>query len=235
MVIDGLPLSEEVRIYVPDYFNEPALSPKNSFAQWAENFNQWAQEQGSSEDANILVGYSLGGRLALHALEQNSALWRQVILISTNPGFDDGQQNLSLGSEERRQRSAGDTLWADEFLQSSWDLVLQKWNSQAVFARGGKEPLRSENEYSRELLSLALTQWSLSQQKNMRPVIQKNIEKVCWMVGEWDNKYVQLSQHLAFQIPGLVVDQIPASSHRVLFDCPEVLGGRLAEVIRQLS
>jgi 2-succinyl-6-hydroxy-2,4-cyclohexadiene-1-carboxylate synthase len=232
-VTDQLARYEGVRFFIPDYFNDPSLDPRNLFAPWAKNFTRWVEEQGCAGERNVLVGYSLGGRLALHALEKNSTLWDQVILISTNAGFDDSLAGLSPDSEAREQRWVNDSHWAEEFSKSSWASVLKNWNGQSVFEGGQQEPVRIEREYSREMLSLALTNWSLAQQRNMRPVIRQHLEKVKWVVGERDNKYVQMSRRLVQEIPGLAVDMIPGASHRVLFDRPEALGRRLKELLRQ--
>ena len=35
----------------------------------------------------VLIGYSLGGRLALHALTQQPQLWDAAVLISPHPGL----------------------------------------------------------------------------------------------------------------------------------------------------
>lgn len=234
-VQDLLARHERFRFYIPDYFNDPALCPRNSFEMWADNFNKWVERQGCAAEKNILIGYSLGGRLALHALQKNSALWKQVVLISTNPGFADSLEIVDQSSEERSKRWLNDCYWAEEFSKSSWEGVLRHWNLQPVFGRTQNEPVRFEKEYSRDLLSLALTQWSLAQQKNMRPVLRENVEKVRWLVGAYDDKFVELAQSLAYQINGLKVEEIPAASHRVLFDNPLILARRLAELIGQIS
>lgn len=214
-----------VRFFIPDYFNHPELNPTNTLDQWADHFIHWVEAQGCAGERNVLVGYSLGGRLALHALEKNSALWDQVIVISANPGLE--------GDLEREMRRDLDSTWAGEFLKSPWDLVLKKWNSQFVFEGSQKEPVRLERDYSRELLSLALTKWSLANQQDKRPVIQEHVKKVRWIVGERDSKYVELSRRLADQVPGLIVERIPAASHRVLFDCSDTLGDRLWQILSQ--
>lgn len=226
---------EGLRIFVPDYFNDAELSPRNSFDSWARNFTKWVEAQGCAKERNILVGYSLGGRLSMHALEKNPALWSKVVLLSANPGFDDGLEAFDPNSESRRDRWMRDSYWAEEFFKGPWETLIRNWNAQAVFGAGESEPLRYEKDYSRELLSLALTQWSLAQQKNMRSVIRQHIDKVIWMVGKRDEKYVKISHQLAEQIPGLRVEEVPASSHRVLFENPQFLGSRLRKIILELA
>ncbi|WII72473.1 alpha/beta fold hydrolase [Bdellovibrio sp. 22V] len=229
-----LPQRENLRIFTPDYFKEMSLGPQHSFANWGANFTKFVELHGCSADRNILIGYSLGGRLALHAFEKKPALWHKLILVSTNPGFNDPHETFDPNSEERRQRWMSDSYWAEEFLKAPWDMVIRNWNAQPVFGGGENEPVRVEKEYSRETLSLALTQWSLAQQKNMRPLLQKNLQKILWLTGERDEKFMEMSRRLAEEVQGLRTEVVPASSHRVIFDSPKELGERIKNLVQQL-
>lgn len=226
-----LSLNENLRIFVPDYFKEALLNPQHTFESWAENFTRWVDLQGCSKDKNILVGYSLGGRLALHALKNRPELWAKSLFVSTNPGFNDDLTSFDPESPERKQRWINDSYWAEEFLKAPWDSVLRNWNSQAVFSGGSEEPARLEKDYSRENLSLALTQWSLAQQQNMRPLLQAQANKTLWLVGERDEKFLDLSRRLVQDIPKLNMSVIPGASHRVLFDCPKLLSEKILSLL----
>src|ERR1700733_9757644 len=65
----------------------------SSLEEWAEQFNRYVQDD-SARCNRCLIGYSLGGRLALHSLLQNPFLWDAAILISTHCGLE---------SEEKKQ------------------------------------------------------------------------------------------------------------------------------------
>ncbi|MEN0059930.1 MAG: alpha/beta fold hydrolase [Bdellovibrio sp.] len=228
-----LPDQENVRIFTPDYFNERLLTPQHNFQEWSRNFIKWVEDKVAHYDLNILVGYSMGGRLALHALESKPSLWQKVILISTNSGFNDQNVDFDPRSEERRSRWIHDSYWAEEFIKAPWDTLITNWNAQPVFSGGLDEPTRQEKDYSRDLLSLALTQWSVAQQKNMRPLLQKWIQKIIWMVGEKDQKYLKSSTELQGHLPGLRVELVQEAAHRVPFDNPKYLGERLHQLVQQ--
>lgn len=224
-----LPQSENIRIYTPDYFKEPELNPHHTFDSFAENYTNWVLSLGCASDVNVLVGYSLGGRLALHVFDKNPSLWKKIICISANPGFEDQYFDFNSISDERRTRWLNDSKWAEEFFKNSWDKVMEKWNAQTVFAGGKGEPLRLEKDYSKEALSLALTQWSLAQQKNMRDLLKNNGQKVLWLAGEKDEKFVAISNKLKLEIPELDLKIIPKASHRILFDNPQAVSQILNE------
>ena len=64
-----------------------------------------AEVRRAGENArNILVGYSMGGRLGLHALVDDPGLWSRAVLVSAHPGL--------FGEEERILRMARDAEWA---------------------------------------------------------------------------------------------------------------------------
>lgn len=216
-------------MYTPDYFNEVALSPKNSFITWAGNFTKWTEQFVCEGEKNVLVGYSLGGRLALHALGHAPNLWSKVVMVSVNPGFDDMFESFDPSSDERRQRWLTDSYWAEEFLKAPWETVLHGWNAQPVFGGSREEPVRLEKDYSREMLSLALTQWSLAQQKNMRPLMKEHAKKILCLVGDQDTKFVELARNLKEDITALEVETLAEASHRALFDNPQGLGSVISK------
>lgn len=230
-----LPMNEKIRYFAPDYFKDPLLGPQQSFETWSKNFMALVEKNVKPSDRNVLVAYSLGGRLALHALEHKPNLWHKVMALSTNPGFEDSFVGLDPASEARRARWMTDTYWAEEFLTKPWDMVIRNWNNQPVFGGGEGEPIRIEKDYSRESLSLALTQWSLAQQKNMRPLIASHADKVIWLVGERDEKFVDQSVALKEQVADLDSEVIESASHRILFDNPKQLSRKISQLLQQLQ
>lgn len=232
LIKDMLP-SGSIHTYTPDYTSEPELGPQHSFEAWGENFVRWTERVVGSHHRNILVGYSLGGRLALHALEKNPHLYDKVILLSTNPGFEDEFHDRIELSEERKKRWLSDSYWAEEFSKTNWETVLRNWNAQPVFGGGTTEPIRKETDYSRETLGLVLTQWSLAQQRNMRDVLIKNLSKVHLLVGESDEKFLSLTLQLKRRVPDLKVDMIPHAGHRIPFDSPERLAEKILKLLQQ--
>ncbi len=230
-----LPMNEKIRYFTPDYFKDPLLGPQISFANWSKNFTSLVEKNTRPGDRNVIIGYSLGGRLALHALEENPNLWHKIMVLSTNPGFDDSFSGLDPASEVRRARWITDTYWADEFLTKPWDMVIRNWNNQPVFGGGENEPVRIEKDYSRESLSLALTQWSLAQQRNMRPLISAHIDKVLWLVGAKDEKFMEQAEALKGQISNLNKIVVESASHRILFENPRHLSRSIVQLIQQLQ
>src|SRR5262249_13235955 len=129
--------------------------PKFGLKQWAVCFNAYVEKK--PRRRNILMGYSLGGRLAMHVLLQNPTLWDSAILISAHPGLE----SLEL----KQKRHASDNAWALRFKSESWEPLMQAWNQQEVF-KDSTIVQRVEHDFSRELLADTLIHWSLAHQDN---------------------------------------------------------------------
>jgi 2-succinyl-6-hydroxy-2,4-cyclohexadiene-1-carboxylate synthase len=194
-----------------DYLKNTVLNATKAFDVWAANFNRKMQLR-FAEGPRVLIGYSLGGRLALHALKADPALYDAVILISTNPGL--------LREKDRFERRLSDRQWAKKFLEKPWAELMTEWNAQNVFRDSLQEPARVESDYERAQLALALTEWSVADQQDLRSVVVENAAKILWLTGEKDIKYLSLAMEMKKAAPRLQTASLPRASHRVMFDDP---------------
>ncbi len=216
------PLAHQFEWWNVDYMKTPGLDPSNDFATWARAFNARIRQQ-FPEGPRILVGYSLGGRLALHALQADSGLYEKAIFVSANPGLQ--------RSKDQEDRARTDLSWSQKFLETPWAALMKEWGSQTAFKDSTYEPQRSEEAYSRALLSQALLQWSLSQQMDFRDLIAQLSEKILWVAGEKDIKFSSISMDLKKRSPGLASLILPKASHRVMFDQPHGLAQAMIQFI----
>ena len=74
-----------------------------SLAEWGRVFNRTVSDADSEP---ILLGYSMGARLGLHALIQEESPWKAAILVSPRPGIE---------PEKRRARRKSDDTWLQRF------------------------------------------------------------------------------------------------------------------------
>lgn len=197
----GLP-SDWKWFYCPDlYKTEVCLL---NLIECARYLNDQAEKIFSSD--RILLGYSMGGRLALHMLLERPELWSKAIFVSTHPGLKSG--------EERKSRLEGDVKWASRFLEDDWDCVMNDWNAQDVF-KGEKIVFeRFEKDYDRKNLSSALVNWSLGHQEDLSERIAQVNVPIEWVVGEKDIRFLQLGQSQRFAHPASRLVIIPNAGHR---------------------
>lgn len=199
-----------------DLFRMPEFSPIQGFDQWTRKFYEWMSDFETLHFAGhhcerTIVGYSLGGRLALHLLQANPEVWAGAVFISTNPGLKEESEKL--------QRLEADQRWAAKFLQQNFQDTLLEWNSQPVL-RGGYEPERLETNYDKTDLAAALIYWSLALQKDFRLLMDLWEVRQIWIAGEKDQKFSEMLKSLP-DVPDIQRWVVEGTSHRLIFEAPE--------------
>ena len=180
-------------------------------------------------DRFSLLGYSLGGRLALVIAASYPDQIEELFLEGANPGLQ--------SETERNRRLLHDEHWACRFYHEPLSRVLDDWYQQPVFASLDKftratlvqERIVGDNgqNRSRQLAKL-LRCCSLAHQKDYRGFLQnyctskqgaQHKTKVIYLAGEYDQKFRQLAQSLA-QECGVDVRIIAAAGHNTHRDNP---------------
>lgn len=205
-----------------DFYDETFTHPQEGFWAWGRSFNKFIEEKYGPSNAyqsNILLGYSLGGRLGMHALVDNPSLWRSSVLVSTHPGLDWHNEKVL-----RRQR---DHDWAKRFASDSWESVMRTWNEQPIFKHDKHSFIRNEKDYNRSLLTSTLTSWSLSAQDNLRLAMQKLYLPVFWIAGENDERFTYIAKFMRLHHPASRVWIVPSSGHRVPWNQYELFNQEL--------
>lgn len=217
-VIAALPPNLRARSHAVDYVKLPELSPQAvSLSEWGHAFAGWARKTYPGQSV-WLIGYSQGGRLALHALREAPDLIHRGFLVSANLGFP------TAALEDRQQRKRSDEVWAQRFEGEAWDEVISAWNAQPVFQGGRQEPDRPAEAGSGARAAASLRRWGLGQQDDFRDWCRSQSDRLVWIVGERDQKYRELLSEIE---PQVSVEVIPESGHRILFDQPEALAASL--------
>lgn len=177
---------------------------RSSLEAWAQSLNATVAKDNKP---SVLIGYSLGARLGMHAVIAEPALWKGAIFISGNPGLSQ--------EVEKQRRLEADAIWAKRFREDPWEELMEKWNHLDVFA-GFKCTLeRREEQYTRAQLAESLIHWSLGTQENLQSKLQELKMPILWLVGEQDVKYTQLARNLVFKNPHSQMRVIPQAAHRV--------------------
>lgn len=178
------------------------------FSEWAVSFNGWAIEQKGDPRPRVLMGYSLGGRLALHALIGQPRIWDGAVIISAHPGLDN--------ERERKKRQATDQQWAERFESEDWESLMHAWNAQEVFSHDRLNLKRKEEDYARDKLSDALLNFSLGMQKNLALEVAALQMPLLWVTGSLDFRFCQIAQALNFSHPESLFCQVEGAGHRIL-------------------
>lgn len=164
-------------------------------------FDDWLCQQlrQAGVERYRLVGYSLGGRLALYHASQEPSGLEALWLENCHPGLE---------LVRRPDRLARDEVWARRFEEESLTRVLDDWYRQGVFAdldetaRTAQIARRRHNDGVAIAAMLRAT--SLGQQPDLRPWLSTTRLPVTYLSGLRDHKFHTLACQLAG--PGSTID-----------------------------
>jgi 2-succinyl-6-hydroxy-2,4-cyclohexadiene-1-carboxylate synthase len=177
------------------------------------------------EADDIVLGYSLGGRLAVQALAAGMIAPRALLLLSTHPGLQ--------SAAERAARLSHDAAWAERFRTEHWQTVMAAWNAQALF-RG--VPLAPEDVAPwRSEIVRGFTQWSLGHQPDLRARLAATACPMLWLAGEDDPKFVALAHRAAESIPQARAVVLAQAGHRVAVQAPGATAAALRAFCAAIS
>lgn len=170
-----------------------------------------------------LVGYSLGGRIAMtFACQHQPQGLLGVVVEGGHPGLQ--------SAEQRAQRWQSDNLWAQRFAREPLNQVFDAWYRQPVFAsltpaqRDALVALRQNNDGS--ALAAMLLATSLSVQDDLREALRDRAFPFWYLCGERDSKFRAIADELA--APCHVIHNAGHNAHR---ENPEGVVACLAQIV----
>ena len=181
---------------------------------WAQRFTRHCP------DDAVLMGYSMGGRIALHALVAAPRKFRAAIILAAHPGL--------IALRDRCARYASDRLWAQRILHMPWEELLMMWNQQPVL-QSSKPRLTSEDNISRKVLAQYLRYFSLGQQQHLTEQINKLDIPILWLAPKNE---AQAVLGLAFKNPGSQLHFIENGGHRFVFEYPLLVADHIKKFLR---
>jgi 2-succinyl-6-hydroxy-2,4-cyclohexadiene-1-carboxylate synthase len=158
---------------------------------------------------DVLLGYSMGGRLALDLLQRRR--FDRAVIISAG---------LNAPDESRKQR---DEEWARRFESEEWGSLMRAWNAQEVF--GGHVVERREEDFDRAELARQLREYSPAVLPP--PRLEVIDTPLLWIAGERDAKYVEIARRAVARLPHAELWICPDAGHRVPWEQPDALAWRL--------
>ncbi|MBX3016581.1 MAG: alpha/beta fold hydrolase [Bdellovibrionaceae bacterium] len=210
-------LAPAIRTDAVDWMDEASWLADEEFETVGEALARELKARTRPGATVAVLGYSLGGRLALALHEYLRAQGdhaTRFIFVSANPG-------LAVTSE-RDARLKADAQWAGRFRSEEWSKLMTDWNAQGVFQGSVSEPDRARRKGQRDLLAKVLMQWSLAKQPDHRARLTAAADFL-WITGGKDAKFTALAQG----IPN--AKTIPTASHRVHLDAPADLARMVSE------
>jgi 2-succinyl-6-hydroxy-2,4-cyclohexadiene-1-carboxylate synthase len=192
-------------------------------ATWEANLAAVATQIG---DCTVVVGYSLGARVALGLLVAKHCT--KGVLISVNPGIDDA---------EREARRASDAGWAAILREHGIGTFDEAWLAQPLFASQASVPpdKRAARRGRRlrldaEQLARSLEVMGLAEMPDYRPELPAHRDQVALIAGADDAKYAAIARSL----PSTTSELIPSCGHDPTLEQPRELAAAIARAVRLL-
>ena len=133
---------------------------------------------------DILIGYSMGGRMALELAYNCNFRIKKLILVSAHPGLSN--------EEERKNRVTFEADILFKLKELSRDQFLSWWNKLPIFS--ADLPIESSPE--RFLQSAELFEkYRLSKQKDFLPLLIEHKNKILYITGTQDKKYMEFAEN----------------------------------------
>jgi 2-succinyl-6-hydroxy-2,4-cyclohexadiene-1-carboxylate synthase len=163
-----------------------------------------------------LVGYSMGGRLALHAAMRSPEQIRTLILVSSSPGISD--------PEERIARREADARLADRIERLSIEQFADEWSELPVLA-GLSDELRAAARIDRlrnhpPALARALRCLGPGALPSLWDQLGNLGMPVTILAGERDPKFTRIAWQMATAIPEVAVEIVPGAGHAIHLETP---------------
>jgi 2-succinyl-6-hydroxy-2,4-cyclohexadiene-1-carboxylate synthase len=168
-----------------------------------------------------LVGYSMGGRIALHCALAWPGRVRRLVLIGASPGI------ASAAERERRQAER----LADEIEEESIEAFAARWAQTPVLA--GLPPDVLARAHADRLrnhpagLARALRALGTGALPSLWERLGELMMPVTLVVGERDEKFREIAMQMRGAIPAAELHLAPDRGHAVHLEAP----ARVAEII----
>jgi len=161
------------------------------------------------------LGYSMGGRLALHVALAHPEVVERLVLVSTTAGID--------GAADRAARRAADEELAGAVEAGGVAAFVERWLAQPLLAglpagaAGRQDRLRN----TATGLAAALRLLGAGAQEALWGRLGELAVPVAAVAGERDHRYVALARRLAAAAgPGATVTVVPGAGHACHLEDP---------------
>ena len=210
-----LPGAETIAIDLPGHGTAP---PPHDSDLW-ESAHRLVDAGGAA----TYVGYSMGGRVSLHAAIAHPERVRSLVLIGATAGIDD--------LDERLARRAADELLADHIEVVGIDTFIDEWLGTALFA-GLTEQTALRDDRLRNTadgLAASLRATGTGTQEPLWERLGEITVPVLVLAGEHDTKFRAIGERMAGLLSASTYEVIAGAGHSVHLEQPEATAAAVAD------
>ncbi len=177
---------------------------------------------------SVLIGYSLGGRIALSFASIYPQSVSTLVLESASPGLQNPQ--------ERMARVKTDQIHAERLVHEPLEQFLENWYDLPLFGEiknHSKYPdlLRRRLKNNPALLAKALEAFSPGRQADLWDKLTALTMPVNLICGEKDTKYLDMMKTIKKNNPRFLLKIFKSCGHNVHFEKPVLFAEHLLDVL----
>jgi 2-succinyl-6-hydroxy-2,4-cyclohexadiene-1-carboxylate synthase len=215
----GACLPPDVALAAPDLPGHGSQSSLRDFAAYSLPAHLKIISEAATSPQITLLGYSMGGRLALHWAIAHPERVRRLILVGASPGL--------ATPEERDERRLSDATLAEFIRRRGLEAFFKYWHNQTFFQsmmRLPKERLdpilarRAGNDP--EGLSLSLENVGTGTLPSLWHRLKEIRFPVDLVTGEHDVKFTRLAHEMGAHLPKARHSVIEGAGHAVHLEKP---------------
>jgi 2-succinyl-6-hydroxy-2,4-cyclohexadiene-1-carboxylate synthase len=178
-----------------------------------------------------VVGYSMGGRIALHFAAAFPERVRRLVLESASPGL--------AAEAERVARRASDEALAAQLLSGGIEPFVDAWEAQPLFesragvdasVRAHQRQLRLRNDPAG--LAAALRGFGTGALPSLWERLAEIAVPTLLVVGALDPKFVEIARRMARAMPDARVLEVAGAGHTVHLERPDAWLAAVAEFLQ---
>lgn len=181
-------------------------------------------------DGGPLIGYSMGGRIALHVASRRPDLVSRLVLESASPGLP--------SERERAMRIASDTELAERILTDGIEAFVDMWEGLPIFASRKrlappvKAALRARSlRNDPRSLAAALQGFGTGTLPSLWEHLPRIEVPTLLIAGELDAKFVAIGERMSALLPNGRLVVVPGAGHTVHLERPDAWGVAVAEFL----
>lgn len=161
------------------------------------------------------VGYSMGGRLALHVALAHPELVERLVLIGATPGIE--------RVAERLERQAADELLAEELERDGLEPFLARWLAQPLFATLSDDSAGLDARRANTVRGLAasLRMMGTGAQESLWPRLSEVAAPTMLVVGALDTKFTEIAERMAEAMPEAHLASLNGCGHACHLEAPD--------------
>ena len=180
-----------------------------------------------------LIGYSMGGRLALYMALHYPARFTALVLESASPGLED--------EASRKARRQSDAALANriearglEWFVDYWE-ALPLWRSQSSLPKPTLAAQREQRLQNNTLgLANSLRGTGAGAQPSLWPSLSRLSCPALLLAGELDGKFLEINSEMARRIPKARLVQVPGAGHNCHLEQPKAFGSAVRSFLDSL-